>query len=36
MEWLKLIGILIIILGFVFKVDTIAVILIAAVVTGIV
>ncbi|MGD6886414.1 DUF969 domain-containing protein [Staphylococcus shinii] len=36
MEWLKLIGILIIILGFLFKVDTIAVILIAAVVTGLV
>ncbi|AID41930.1 DUF969 domain-containing protein [Staphylococcus xylosus] len=36
MEWLKLIGILIIILGFLFKIDTIAVILIAAVVTGIV
>lgn len=34
MEWLKLIGILIIILGFLFKIDTIAVILIAAVVTG--
>ncbi|AID02274.1 membrane protein [Staphylococcus xylosus] len=36
MEWLKLIGILIIIFGFLFKIDTIAVILIAAVVTGIV
>ncbi|MEB6275140.1 DUF969 domain-containing protein [Staphylococcus xylosus] len=36
MEWLKLIGILIIILGFLFKIDTIAVILIATVVTGIV
>ncbi|MGW7976506.1 DUF969 domain-containing protein [Staphylococcus xylosus] len=36
MEWLKLIGILIIILGFLFKIDTIAVILIAAIVTGIV
>lgn len=36
MEWLKLIGILIIVLGFVFKIDTIAVILIAAVVTGLV
>lgn len=36
MEWLKLIGILFIILGFLFKIDTIAVILIAAVVTGIV
>ena len=36
MEWLKLIGILIIILGFLFKIDTIAVILIAAVVTGLV
>ncbi|WP_436963354.1 DUF969 domain-containing protein [Staphylococcus xylosus] len=36
MEWLKLIGILIIILGFLFKIDTIAVILIAAVFTGIV
>ncbi|WP_436854518.1 DUF969 domain-containing protein [Staphylococcus caeli] len=36
MEWLKLIGILIIILGFLFKMDTIAVILIAAVVTGLV
>jgi len=36
MEWLKLIGILIIILGFLFKMDTIAVILVAAVVTGLV
>ncbi|PKI15192.1 DUF969 domain-containing protein [Staphylococcus shinii] len=36
MEWLKLIGILIIILGFLFKIDTIAVIIIAAVVTGLV
>ncbi|OEL02885.1 DUF969 domain-containing protein [Staphylococcus saprophyticus] len=34
MEWLKLIGIIIIILGFLLKIDTIAVILIAAVVTG--
>ncbi|MDW3895522.1 DUF969 domain-containing protein [Staphylococcus saprophyticus] len=36
MEWLKLIGIIIIILGFLLKIDTIAVILIAAVVTGLV
>ena len=36
MEWLKLIGILIIVLGFLFKIDTIAVILIAAVATGLV
>ncbi|QLK86324.1 DUF969 domain-containing protein [Staphylococcus sp. 17KM0847] len=36
MEWIKLIGIIIIILGFMFKVDTIAVILTAAVVTGLV
>lgn len=36
MEWLKLIGIIIIILGFLLEIDTIAVILIAAVVTGLV
>lgn len=36
MEWLKLIGILIIVLGFIFKIDTIAVILTAAIVTGLV
>src|SRR5699024_11361856 len=36
MEWLKLIGILIIVLVFLFKIDTIAVILIAAVATGLV
>ena len=36
MEWIKLIGILIIILGFLFKIDTIAVILTAAIVTGLV
>lgn len=36
MEWLKLIGIIIIILEFLLKIDTIAVILIAAVVTGLV
>lgn len=36
MEWLKLIGILIIIVGFLFKFDTIAVILTAAIVTGLV
>ncbi|MBN6204558.1 DUF969 domain-containing protein [Staphylococcus saprophyticus] len=36
MEWIKLIGIIIIILGFLLKIDTIAVILIAAVVTGLV
>lgn len=36
MEWIKLIGIVIIVLGFVFKLDTIAVVLIAAVVTGLV
>ena len=36
MAWLKLIGILIIVLGFLFKIDTIAVILIAAVATGLV
>ena len=36
MEWLKLIGILIIILGFLFKFDTIAVILVAALITGLV
>lgn len=36
MEWLKLIGILVIIIGFLFKFDTIAVILAAAIVTGLV
>ncbi|MCS4485866.1 DUF969 domain-containing protein [Staphylococcus americanisciuri] len=36
MEWLKLIGILVIIIGFLFKFDTIAVILTAAIVTGLV
>ncbi|PNZ26788.1 DUF969 domain-containing protein [Staphylococcus rostri] len=36
MEWLKLVGILIIIVGFLFKFDTIAVILTAAIVTGLV
>lgn len=36
MEWLKLIGIVIIVLGFYFKLDTIATVLIAAVVTGLV
>ncbi|MCU5746284.1 DUF969 domain-containing protein [Staphylococcus sp. SQ8-PEA] len=36
MEWLKLIGILIIIIGFLVKMDTIAIILIAAIVTGLV
>lgn len=36
MEWLKLIGILVIIVGFLFKFDTIAVILAAAIVTGLV
>ncbi|MBE7297583.1 5-oxoproline transporter, DUF969 family subunit, partial [Staphylococcus haemolyticus] len=36
MEWIKLIGILIIIIGFILKFDTIAIILIAAVVTGLV
>lgn len=36
MEWLKLIGIIIIILGFYFKWDTIGTVLIAAVVTGLV
>lgn len=36
MEWLKLIGIVIIILGFYFKWDTIGTVLIAAVVTGLV
>lgn len=36
MEWIKLIGIVIIIVGFLFKLDTIAVVLIAALVTGLV
>ncbi|ARJ50468.1 DUF969 domain-containing protein [Staphylococcus lutrae] len=36
MEWLKLVGILIIVLGFYFKWDTIGTVLIAAVVTGLV
>lgn len=36
MEWIKLIGILIIIIGFILKFDTIAIIVIAAVVTGLV
>ncbi|MGN5883035.1 MULTISPECIES: DUF969 domain-containing protein [Staphylococcus] len=36
MEWLKLIGILVIIIGFLLKFDTIAVILAAAIVTGLV
>ena len=36
MEWIKLIGILIIIIGFILKFDTIAIILIATVVTGLV
>jgi uncharacterized membrane protein len=36
MEWLKLIGIVIIIVGFLLKIDTIAVVLIAAIVTGLV
>ncbi|HHU6750118.1 TPA: 5-oxoproline transporter, DUF979 family subunit [Staphylococcus pseudintermedius] len=36
MEWLKLIGILIIVLGFYFKWDTIGIVLIAAIVTGLV
>ncbi|MBI5974589.1 DUF969 domain-containing protein [Staphylococcus canis] len=36
MEWLKLIGIIIIVLGFYFKWDTIGTVLIAAVVTGLV
>ena len=36
MEWLKLIGIVIIIVGFLVKIDTIAVILIAAIATGLV
>lgn len=36
MEWLKLIGILVIIIGFLFKFDTIAVTLAAAIVTGLV
>ena len=36
MEWIKLIGILIIIIGFILKFDTIAIILIAAVTTGLV
>ena len=35
MEWLQLIGILIIILGFLFKFDTIAVILVAALILAI-
>lgn len=35
MEWLKLIGIVIIIVGFLVKIDTIAVILIAAIATGV-
>ncbi|HGN7139928.1 TPA: DUF969 domain-containing protein [Staphylococcus aureus] len=36
MEWLKLIGVLVIIVGFLFKFDTIAVVLSAAIVTGLV
>lgn len=36
MEWLKLLGIIIIVLGFYFKWDTIGTVLIAAVVTGLV
>ena len=36
MEWIRLIGIAIIVVGFVLKLDTIAVVLIAAVVTGLV
>ena len=36
MEWLKLIGIVIIVLGFYFKWDTIGTVLIAAVATGLV
>lgn len=36
MEWIKLIGILIIVIGFILKFDTIAVVLIAAVATGLV
>lgn len=36
MEWIKLIGIVIIVIGFLLKLDTIAVVLIAAVVTGLV
>ncbi|AQS52703.1 hypothetical protein BW727_100310 [Jeotgalibaca dankookensis] len=36
MEWIRLIGIVIIVIGFVMKLDTIAVVLIAAVVTGLV
>ncbi|AZP04995.1 DUF969 domain-containing protein [Jeotgalibaca ciconiae] len=36
MEWIKLIGIVIIVVGFLLKLDTIAVVLIAAVVTGLV
>ncbi|MGP6146810.1 DUF969 domain-containing protein [Jeotgalibaca sp. A122] len=36
MEWIRLIGIAIIVIGFVLKLDTIAVVLIAAVVTGLV
>lgn len=36
MEWIRLIGIAIIVVGFVLKLDTIAVVLIAAIVTGLV
>lgn len=36
MEWIRLIGIVIIVIGFVLKLDTIAVVLIAALVTGLV
>ena len=36
MEWIKLIGIVIIVIGFLLKLDTIAVVFIAAVVTGLV
>lgn len=36
MEWIKLIGILVIVIGFILKFDTIAVVLIAAVATGLV
>lgn len=36
MEWIRLIGIVIIVLGFVLKLDTIAVVIIAALVTGLV
>lgn len=36
MEWIRLIGIAIIVVGFVMKIDTIAVVLIAAIVTGLV